>query len=175
MKIIGTIIITDPRYIFADSKDELEGKEILSIDNSIFTDYVCGVSKVGDGRWKVSEMIDVMNQQELEKFVEDIESAYYEFYKNSGLENQIRLEDLISKRKTVGRFSTNERVNNFGVFLLDEVLEFYPEFLSDYGDWCYTIIRDFKGNIELFEDENNQTHILGIGNKSIYSNTVSWL
>lgn len=179
MKIDGTIIITDPCYFVKRDEDWSSNDTgfnyvTYKINPSLgFTDYIWEATKVGDGRWKVSEMNKVMCQLELEKFVEDIEDAYYSFFKNSNIDNQIKLEDLIRSRKTIGRFCVDS--GSFGVFKLDEVLKYCPDFLSNYGDWCYTIIPNFIGDVNFFEDSNNQVHILGVGNKSFYSNTVSWL
>ena len=178
MKINGTIIITDPCYIAKDNdwdcNDTGFNWETSKINPALgFTDYIWRETKVGDGRWKVSEMNRVMSQIELEKFVEDIEEAYYNFYKTSNIDNQIKLEELIGSRKTIGRFCVDS--GTFGVFKLDEVLNYHPEFLSSYGEWCYTIVENFVGDVNFYEDSNNLIHILGVGNKSFYSNTVSWL
>lgn len=151
----GTIILIDPIYLGEDV--EIEGL----------------VSDLGlSGKWKVSETTDILGMMELERFVEDIESAYLEFFKKPGIENQIKLEDLITKRTTIGRISSEDRL---GVFLLEDALKANPSLLSEVGNWVYTIIPDFTGTIELYTDNQGLSHILGVGNKSFYSNTVSWL
>ena len=175
MKIDGTIIITDP-YYFAEKKKKKEFDcNTMSIDPSLgFTDYIWNNTGVGDGRWKVSEMNDgIFSGMELENFIEHIEDAYYNFFKKSSIENQIKLEELINKRTTIGRYCVDS--GTFGVFKLNEVLGYCPDFLVTHGYHCYTIIKDFIGDVDTYTDSRNQKHIIGVGNKSFYSNTVSWL
>lgn len=174
MNFNGTIIITDPCYI-AEDKDW--GKDFnydtLSISPKIFSSYIWEGTGVGDGRWKVSQLKNILGSLELEKFVENIEDAYYKFHDKSSVENQIILEDFINQRETIGRFCVDS--GTFGVFYLEEVLRYKSDFLVEHGEWCYTIIDRFIGDIEVYTDSRNQKHFLGIGNKTFYSNTVSWL
>lgn len=59
---------------------------------------------------------------------------------------------------------------SWSVFGLDEVLEYNPSFLSDIGNWCYTVIPDFKGNVDVLEcNEDRDFVILGVGNKTFYT------
>lgn len=178
MKVNGTIIITDPYYF---AKDECWGSEFDFDQNPYYiapetgiTEYIWEPTGVGDGRWKVSQIRDeVLSGNELEKFIEDIEEAYNNFFKNPSIENQIKLEDIVGRRETIGRYCVDS--GSYGVFLLDEVLKHCPDFLVAYGIHCYTIIKDFVGDVSFYEDSRNQSHIIGVGNKSFYSNTVSWL
>lgn len=171
-----TIIITDPCYI---TKDRDWGSEngfnynTMSISLDEFSSYIWENTGVGDGRWKVSQTKNILGLMELEKFIEDIEEAYYKFHDKPSIENQINLENLIGQRETIGRFCVDS--GTFGVFYLDEVLKYKPNFLAEHGDWCYTIVENFIGEVDIYEDSREQRHFLGIGNKTFYSNTVSWL
>lgn len=171
MNFNGTIIITDPCYI-AENKDWGNG---FNYNNMIgFSDnYIWEDTGVGDGRWKVSKLKNTLGLLELEKFIDDIEEAYYNLYDNPSIENQINLEKLVNQRETIGRYCVDS--GTFGVFYLDEVLKYKPDFLVEHGDWCYTIIKDFIGDVNVYTDSREQKHFLGIGNKTFYSNTVSWL
>lgn len=176
MNFNGTIIITDPCYI-AENKDWGNGfnYDNMTISEEVgFSDnYIWEDTGVGDGRWKVSKLKDILGLLELEKFIDNIEEAYYNLYDNPSIENQINLEKLVNQRETIGRYCVDS--GTFGVFYLDEVLKYKPDFLVEYGDWCYTIIEDFIGDLNVYTDSREQKHFLGIGNKTFYSNTVSWL
>lgn len=184
MNVSGNLIITDP-YYFAKEEHwcETYGKsgfnwttpKNMTIDPELgFTDYLWDSTGVGDGKWKVSQIRNkILSGMELEKFIEDIEDAYYNFFRESSIENQIKLEDLVGQRETIGRYCVDS--GTYGVFILDEVLKYRPNFLVEYGDFCYTIIQDFQGDVSIYRDSRNQSHIIGVGNKSFYSNTVSWL
>lgn len=179
MKIVekSNVIITDPCYVSktSDWDSKKFDYESLSIDPSLgFSEYLWKETGFGDGVWKVSEIKGgIVSGNDLEKFIEDIETAYYDFFKCSNIQNQIRLEELIGKRETIGRYCVDS--GTFGVFLFDEVLSYHPDFLVEYGSHCYTIIEDFIGDISVYEDSRKQIHVVGIGNKSFYGNTVSWL
>lgn len=58
-----------------------------------------------------------------------------------------------------------------GVFLLDEVLEHNPDFLRYTNPACYTIIRDFVGDILIIEDvgEYSNVFVSGVGNINFQS------
>ena len=174
MEFNGTIIITDPCYI---ANDNTWGTEFNYNDYTIslpeFTNYLWTSTNVGDGRWKVSEMNNIVIELTLEDFVEKIEDAYYNFFEHATFENEAILENLIQSRKTIGKFCVDS--GSYGVFYLDEVLKHNPKFLTEYGDWCYTIIPDFIGSVNIYEDSRNNSHVLGTGNKTFYSNSVSWL
>lgn len=175
MEFNGTIIITDPCYIAVDSNTWTNkfNSENFTIKLPEFTDYIWTSTGVGDGKWKVSEMNKITSELKLEEFIEKLEDAYYKFYEHSTIDNEIKLEELIQSRKTIGKFCVDS--GTYGVFYLSEVLSHNPKFLTEYGDWCYTVIPDFIGSVNIYKDSNNNSHVLGVGNKTFYSNTVSWL
>ncbi len=59
-----------------------------------------------------------------------------------------------------------------GVFLLDEVLAYNPEWKSwiEEHSWCATIIEDFGGEVEYYIDKvNEEAHIVGTGSINFYT------
>lgn len=76
----------------------------------------------------------------------------------------------------LGVYDIKSELGNFcadsgqvGVFLLEEVLKFNPEFdkfIEDH-DWCVTVIEDFDGEVEYCiseEDGDESAYIRGCGN-----------
>lgn len=72
---------------------------------------------------------------------------------------------------------TNEKIGEFcadagmvGVFLLDEVLRYNPDF--DYHinrPWTTTLIKNFNGDIELVKDKENNISVVGKGNINFFT------
>lgn len=72
---------------------------------------------------------------------------------------------------------TNEKIGKFcadagmvGVFLLDEVLRYNPDF--DYHinrPWTTTLIKNFNGDIELVKDKENNISVVGKGNINFFT------
>lgn len=61
-----------------------------------------------------------------------------------------------------------------GVFLLDEVLKYNPNF--DYHinrKWTTTLIKDFHGEIEILKHDNGDIYVRGTGNINFYSAQTS--
>ena len=73
---------------------------------------------------------------------------------------------------------TPKRLGEFGsdscmvsVMLLSEVRQYNFDFDKDLGEYCYTVIEDFDGEVQLFEmeecDDNGQrVYFMGKGNKN---------
>lgn len=73
---------------------------------------------------------------------------------------------------------TPKRLGEFGsdscmvsVMLLSEVRQYNFDFNKDLGEYCYTVIEDFDGEVQLFEmeecDDNGQrVYFMGKGNKN---------
>lgn len=56
------------------------------------------------------------------------------------------------------------------VFLLDEVLKYNPDF--DYHinrEWTTTLIKDFDGEINYYVDDEDDAHIIGVGNVNFFT------
>jgi hypothetical protein len=142
MKFKGDIIITDPCYI--DTKDNKlwngEEVDIFSgdgVDKFGFTNYIWEGTIYGDWSCTTYELKDKAKD----------------------------LKPLEIKRKhikgTLGNFCADAGL--VGVFLLEEVLKFNPEF--DYHierPWTTTLIKDFDGDIEYIV-EDDEAFIKGTG------------
>lgn len=60
--------------------------------------------------------------------------------------------------------------NILAVFLLDEVLKYNPDF--DYHinrEWTTTLIKDFDGEINYYVDDEDDAHIIGVGNVNFFT------
>ena len=57
------------------------------------------------------------------------------------------------------------------VFLLDEVLQYNPDFSKwiEEHNWCVTLIKDFDGEINYHIDNDGDAHIIGKGNINFYT------
>jgi hypothetical protein len=154
-KFKGDIIITDPCYI--DRKIPSENPErpwdrrFLWDSRSFniftggglykhgFTSYIWDSTLYGD--WSCSTFL----------------------LKDSGTHKLIAEIGNSDVGECIGRFCADAGL--VGVFLLDEVLKFNPDF--DYHltkDWTTTWIKDFDGQVEYLVGNKEDVHIKGIGN-----------
>lgn len=160
------LIITDPCYI---AKKEDWGKlfdyESYTIKSPEFTDYIWTYTGQGDGNWMITEPSEILNRVEAEKFINGFSFAI-KYFKNGDINSIIDLEKFMKKQTILGRFSVDS--GSFGVFYLDEVLKYNPNFLRDHGVWLYTIIEDFTGSVQL-QFKDGGFNILGVGNKTFCS------
>ena len=72
--------------------------------------------------------------------------------------------------KAIGEFCADAGL--VGVFLLDEILAYNPEWKSwiEEHSWCATIIEDFEGEVEYYIDKvDGEAHIVGTGNINFYT------
>lgn len=170
----GTLIITDPCY-FAKEEDWGEGKVFdyneYCIRDLGFTKFVWMPTGFGDGSWGVYGTEKIMSQIELEEHSKEvIETIDDNNGDNSNVNTEIRLHKLLKQEMPIGQFCVDS--GTFGVFYLDEVLKYNPSFLSDLGDWCYTIIPDFIGAVEVMptvSEDFELFKVLGVGNKTFYT------
>jgi hypothetical protein len=172
MKIVRSraIIITDPCYIAKEGdwgKGEAFDWEESTINSNIFSDYIWDDTVGGDGSWNVFEVNKTLGEGGLMNFVDDYaialdnvvdhpESEYY----------QKTLDKLESQQTKIGSFGSDSGC--MGVFYLDEVLKYNPDFQSGLCNDCYAIIEDFAGRIIIYKTDE-YFHILGIGNKTFYT------
>lgn len=142
-----------------------EDMEVLGI-----TQYISKPTIYGDWScttWSTPR-IDVKNQ------VEELNKLYSKLYKTEeGSEENKFYEDEIVKEtstlKDIGRFCADTGM--VAVFLLDEVLEYNPDFeewIKEHS-WCVTTIPDFDGDVQYYIDDNDDAHIVGVGNINFFT------
>lgn len=54
------------------------------------------------------------------------------------------------------------------VVYVSDVMKYNPEFFTRYGQWCYTLIPNFDGEIE-YCVEDGEAFIVGTGNKNFFT------
>jgi hypothetical protein len=142
MNFKGTIVITDPCYI--DTKDDKiwSGDDIniftgKGLEKMGFTSYIWDDTIYGD--WSCTTF--QIKEESKDKKTTQLE--------NSDIE------------KSIGNFCADAGL--VGVFLLDEVLKFNPDFLHKDGDHAATVIKDFDGDVQ-YEVNEETVQIRGRGN-----------
>lgn len=171
----GTIIITDPCYVSKDSDwgESFDyGNNI--IDDSNFRDYIWEATGTGDGMWPVLKLNKTLGQIELENHIKKVTDLISKYQAKSTNSNFEKLQKEFEKETVFGDFCVDS--GSFGIFYLDDVLKYNPSFLADFGDWCYCIIPDFKGIVEVDpaitgseEGDFRDFSIKGIGNITFYT------
>ena len=163
------IIIIDPYNIAKDDNDwgpdEVFDWKSYEINSSIFTEYIwsdCGTEGVIyeiDKKLNEIALNDIIGASKIA--IEEIENMRDRDYFRQSL-NKLR-----ENQKRLGTFSPI--VGCIGAFILDEALEYNPNFLSGLSIGCYTIIKKVDGRIILKNDPDN-FNIMGFGsNKTFYS------
>ena len=172
----GTLVITDPSYFAKDSDwgNTFDYKNHIISKDLGFTDYIWLNTGYGDGSWGIYSLDKITGQLELEDHISRVLSAMNEVEKSSGAASRNKLQEILKKETPLGEFCVDS--GTFGVFYLDDVLRYYPNFLADLGGWCYTIVPDFIGLVDIDQtisgsDEGDFKDfcIKGIGNKTFYS------
>lgn len=145
MKFKGDIVITDPCYI--DTPDDklwndkgIEVYDGCGISKYGFTNYIWKSTIYGDWSCTTFHLKDEAVNKEIQDLTDD------DIYKGN-----------------LGKFCADAGL--VGVFLLDEVKAFNPDFETPnkYGVEWATIIKDFDGDIEYIIDDE-QAYIKGTGN-----------
>lgn len=139
-----------------------------------FTKYISESTIYGD--WSCTTY--KINNNNVVKAVEELSNLNSEYYKlcrahgeNSDKAKEY-LEELNRKYKepeNIGKFCADSGM--VGVFLLDEVLKYNPNFDKwiERHNWCITVIDDFEGNVNYYVDSSNQAHIIGVGNINFFT------
>lgn len=144
------------KYDDWDKCDWGENMEVLGIHN-----YISKSTIYGD--WSCSTY---QTKEEPKEFMESILRIL-----NDNLENGEDSEDWIPyEGEYIGEFCADAGL--VGVFLLDEILAYNPEWKSwiEEHPWCATIIEDFEGEVEYYIDKvNEEAHIVGTGNINFYT------
>ncbi len=144
------------KYDDWDKCDWGENMEVLGIHN-----YISKSTIYGD--WSCSTY---QTKEEPKEFMESILRIL-----NDNLENGEDSEDWIPyEGEYIGEFCADAGL--VGVFLLDEILAYNPEWKSwiEEHPWCATIIEDFEGEVEYYIDKvDEEAHIVGTGNINFYT------
>lgn len=144
------------KYDDWDKCDWGENMEVLGIHN-----YISKSTIYGD--WSCSTY---QTKEEPKEFMESILRIL-----NDNLENGEDSEDWIPyEGEYIGEFCADAGL--VGVFLLDEILAYNPEWKSwiEEHPWCATIIEDFEGEVEYYIDKvYEEAHIVGTGNINFYT------
>lgn len=158
------IIIIDPYDIVKD-KDwgpgEIFDWETCKINSDIFTEYIwCDYVKEGVVYMINKKVNEVTLNEILKTTTEDIN----DFNGTDYLDQSI--SKLQENQRIMGSFSST--TGCIGVFILDEVLKYNPDFstglsINDY----YITIREFEGRIKVHK-EPETVNILGIGNNKTF-------
>ena len=171
-----TIIITDPCYLIPQSKlsdwdncNYGEYMEVLGINN-----YECRNTIYGDWSCMVyeGELDKNMTYKEWDKL-------YFGFFKEYNkqtdqdkkaliYDNFVKQkQEFMDKNNVLGEFCADAGM--VGVFELEEVLKYNPEFnYHEESPHTTTVIPNFTGevNIEVIDD---QVHVIGKGNINFFS------
>ena len=146
------------KYDDWDKCDYGENMEVLGIHNyisesTIYGDWSCTTYQI---------------EEEPKELLESILRIL-----NDNLENEAYGDEELpipKVGKAIGGFCADAGL--VGVFLLDEILAYNPEWKSwiEEHSWCATIIKDFKGEVEYYIDKvDGEAHIVGTGNINFYT------
>ena len=171
-----SVLIVDPCY-FTD--DEEWGGDFDYTTNEIInpniTDYIWDNTGFGDGSFEVLEVVgNVASKEELIDYIEDYEDASYNFFEDATRENLKKLDALQIHQRKIGDFGVDS--GTFGVFLYDEIKRNWTDFFRTHksNKGIFSVINNFDGIIEVYEDERNQKHIIGVGNISFFTNSKNY-
>lgn len=146
-----SLLITDPGYI---AKKDDWGKswdlDKCTIDQENITDYIWESTGQGDGSWEVYEISGFETKESLISFVKKLTKA-----------TSLRRELLFSgyPYNQIGTFSADS--GNSGVFILNEVYEYNPDWKKDIAKGCYAEIQKYTGEVDFFRDDDNNLHLIG--------------
>lgn len=147
----GNIYITDPAYI-AKREDWMEGFDPLieSIDCPEFSSAIIQSTGIGDGCWKVYELVSAQKPT-YASLCAIIDKGDY--------------KDC----NVIGEFCVDSA--SACVVYQHEADKYNPGFRENFNDKprCWTLIEDFDGEIEAYYDLQGELHIIGIGNKCFFT------
>lgn len=155
------LIIIDPSYI----PGLLHDSDNKKLDNKI--NGIISETRIGDGSWNVYEKVGDKSgnlEKELDDFITDLEEKQHQFFKYKTTESLKELDSLKIQQRKLGEIKVDS--GTFGVFLLNDILHIYPNFLEETDDKLYTLIKDFSGELKIKNNTSNkeELRILGIGN-----------
>lgn len=145
MEFKGDVIITDPCYIIKDNENNDWKK--------------CGYGECMEAQLEELNKLDSTRWDLIKKYGSD--SVQAKIYDD-------KIADATVDIKSIGQFCADAGL--VGVFLLDEVLKYNPEF--DWWvsrPWTTTLIKDFDGEINYYVSNDDSAHIIGVGNVNFYT------
>ena len=191
----GTIVITDPCYIIRKCPIKCPNEEDYSTSEELA--YEAALDKYFEESHKYNdwdkcnygenmEVLGIYNYISESTIYGDWSCTTYQTEKepkellesilrilNDNLENEAYGDGELpipKVGKAIGGFCADAGL--VGVFLLDEILAYNPEWKSwiEEHSWCATIIKDFKGEVEYYIDKvDGEAHIVGTGNINFYT------
>ena len=154
----GSIYITDPCYISKDEDwCEESGFDVSSfsknptINSSLgFTSYLMEQTGCGDGSWRVYSVPGdkKLGFDDIFDIIEDTDNDLRDF-------------------EVIGEFGADAGLSC--VVYKKEADAYNPGFENELPHSCYTLIKDFEGEIVVYFDEDCTIHFVGIGNKSFFT------
>ena len=79
-----------------------------------------------------------------------------------------KIADASLNIEEIGHFCADAGM--VAVFLLDEVLKYNPDFnYHTNREWTTTLIKDFDGEIDYYVDDEDDAHIIGVGNVNFFT------
>lgn len=180
MKFKGTIIITDPCYIIDNDNDWEKGDYGYNMESHGIYNYITKETTYGD--WSCNTYATKNPKKavdDLASIVKYFDDKYEEYggykvvteeqYKALCDECDARRDALNLETENLGRFCADAGL--VSVFLLDEVKAYNPyiEKWIEEHPWCVTTIEDFDGDVEYYEDEVGDAHIIGIGSVNFFT------
>lgn len=147
----GNIYITDPSYI-AQREDWMEGFDPLmeSVDSSEFSNSIIRSTGIGDGSWKVYEPTSLPNPSYSSICALIDKSDYKDCH-------------------VIGEFCVDSA--SACVVYQHEADTYNPLFMAKFKDksHCWTLIKNYDGEIESYYDSDGELHFIGIGNRCFYT------
>lgn len=132
--------------------------------STIYGDWSCTT-------WSTPRKDVEVQIEELNKLCRDSWEAEEKYGRDS-------IQSKIYEDKWVNAIVDSKRLGMFcadagmvAVFLLDEVLQYNPDFSKwlEGHDWCVTLIKGFDGEINYHIDNDGEAHIIGKGNINFYT------
>lgn len=170
----GDIIITDPCYIMREDSNDWDKCDYSErMDRLGFTNYIAESTIYGDWScttWSTPRKDAEAQLEELNK----LDSTRWDLIKKYGSDSvqakiyDDKIADATVDIKSIGQFCADAGL--VGVFLLDEVLKYNPEF--DWWisrPWTTTLIKDFDGEINYYVSNDDNAHIIGVGNVNFFT------
>lgn len=138
-----------------------------------FTTYISESTIYGDwscSTWSTPRRDVKLQLEELNSLLDKEYNLIMEYGKDS-VQAKIyddKITDATIDMKKIGNFCADAGM--VGVFLLDEVLKYNPDFNYHIKrEWTTTLIKDFDGDINYYVDSDREAHIIGVGSINFFT------